>query len=83
MVTASAAISSRLSGTGTRSVRSDVLISATRERISSTERSDRRTRRYVAPADTAITIGPATASATTAVCTVDPIAWLPSPTKTM
>ncbi len=34
------------------------------------------------PADTAITIGAATASATTAVCTVDPIAWLPSPTKT-
>ena len=45
MVTASAAISSRLSGTGTRSVRSDALMSATLERISSTDLIERRTRK--------------------------------------
>jgi hypothetical protein len=44
MVTASAAISSRLSETGTYSVRSEALISATRERISSTDLIERRNR---------------------------------------
>ena len=42
MVSAKADISSRFSGTGTRSVRSDVLISATRVRIASTDRIERR-----------------------------------------
>lgn len=44
IVTASAAISSRLSGTGTRSVRSEVVMSATLERMSSTDLMDRCTR---------------------------------------
>ena len=81
MVTASAAISSRLSGTGTRPVRSDALMSATRERISSTDLIERRTRTYVAAADTAMTNGAANASATTTVRTVAAIVALPSPTR--
>ena len=43
MVSAKADISSRFSGTGTRSARSETLMSATRDRIASTERIDRDT----------------------------------------
>ena len=83
MVSAKADISSRFSGTGTRSVRSDVLISATRERIASTDRIDRDTNMYVTAADTRTTIGAASASAITTVFTVAKATWLPSPTSTV
>ena len=52
IVIASAEISSLLSGTGTRSAKSEAEISATLLRIASTECKDRRTSRYVAAAAT-------------------------------
>jgi len=45
IVVASAEISSRSGGTGTRSVKSEVVIAATRARIASTDRSERRINR--------------------------------------
>ncbi len=45
MVIASAEISSKAIGTGTRSPKSELLMSATRARIASTDRSDRATNR--------------------------------------
>jgi hypothetical protein len=45
MVSASAEISWRCSGSGTRSVKSEVLISATRARIASTDLIERLTKR--------------------------------------
>ncbi len=58
-------------------------MSATRDRIASTERIDRETSMYVMAADTATTIGAAMASAITTVFTVEKATWLPSPTSTV
>lgn len=83
MVTARAAISSRPSGTGTRSARSDAEMSATRARIASTDFSDRRTSKYVAPAATATMTGAVVANRIARVRAVASTASLPPPTSTV
>ena len=58
-------------------------MSATRARIASTDRNDRRTRTYVALAAPAMTNGAATTSQTTTVMTVDSTPRLSAATYTV